>query len=754
MAGTNGKLQNEFNHQPWRVAGPFLPGPAASAAVARGKRVDSTPGFPDEGGTGGSRVARSLRFIQWFSAVMALLIAFFVVSGSRRERDAVIDQLRERNLLKMKAAKYHIEHYVGTIELYLRLMSLYPHVMESSAESDVYLQAIYDTNYRQHHLQEVCVIKRDSVGDGVPFKEFKRETVESAVASGPTSVQPAEERAMQRDHIRRFAGDSRLEFLISEPVRLGVGVRGRVISVPIRSDGGALLGIVAGTVPSRMISEALENSSLGNIVLLASAHGSFVGCTDFPAEMLTWFQERFEREGVEAFFARRDDAFYADRYAALWTPVDIPGDHGWNIAFLYDEAASLAASGITSELAGRGTAALVLLLGGAMIILCRAMRALEQSEERARKQFFEVKHIYNTSPVGLCFLDRELRFVRINEQLAAAAGRPGPEHIGKAFRDVFKDIAPQVDAMMAGVLTTGEAVSHVEVHRVAPSQERRVWLMSFHPIKSDQGCVFGMGVVVQDITKRVRAEEQARQRLADLAHLTRLGTLGEMATGLAHELNQPLAAIVNYVQTCAQRIRSGRNGSEDLLDDIEQAAAQAQRAGEIIEHLRRVVRKREPRGAKVDINKIVREAADLMEFETRPNGVDLHFELEEFLPPVTVESIQIEQVIVNLMRNGLEALKETEPRERRLDIRTTHRARGAVVFTIHDTGSGLKGDALERVFDPYFTTKSDGMGMGLSISRSIIEGHGGRLWATSGGDRGTTFQFTLPVDKRGVKHAF
>ncbi len=751
MAGPNGKLRNGFD-QPRRVGGPSQPGSARSPAPTREERVDMGPGFPDEGGTGGGRVARSLRSIQWFSAATALLIAVLVVSSSHHERDAAIDQLRERNRLKMHAVKDHIENFIEGIELCLRLMSQYPQVLKESEEADEYLHAVYLANHARHQLSEVYIIKPGFDGTRAPFKAFE-DGDEEYESDDHSLERETEEYALHVEHLRRFAADDSLELLISKPVELCVGKQGRVLSVPIRNNG-QFLGLVAGMVASSVVSQTLEEGSpKPTAVLLTSEDGSAVGCTDFPRPMYAWFQDRFNQRGVSSFFRERGNSFQAGKYTALWMEVDFPDDADWRLAFLYDQTSSLAAIGVSSEVAGWGTAAMVLLLGGAVMTLCRAMRALERSEERARKQFVEVKHIYNTSPVGLCFLDRELRFVRINEQLAAAGGRSGSEYIGKAFRDVFQDIASQVDAMLAGVLTTGESVSHVEVHRITPSQEQLVWLMSFHPIKSDEDCVFGMGVVVQDITTRVRAEEQARQRLADLAHVTRVGTMGEMATGLAHELNQPLAAIVNYVQTCARRIRSGRGGPEELLDDIEQAAAQAQRASEIIEHLRRVVRKREPCPARTDINKIVREAADLMEFETRPNGVELHFELEEFLPSVTADAIQIEQVIVNLMRNGLEALQEREPHDRRLEIRTTRRTPGAVELAIHDTGSGLSGNALERVFDPYFTTKPNGMGMGLSISRSIIEGHGGRLWATPGADRGTTFRFTLPADQGGVKHA-
>jgi C4-dicarboxylate-specific signal transduction histidine kinase len=221
--------------------------------------------------------------------------------------------------------------------------------------------------------------------------------------------------------------------------------------------------------------------------------------------------------------------------------------------------------------------------------------------------------------------------------------------------------------------------------------------------------------------------------------------MGEMATGLAHELNQPLCAIVNYLQGCSRSIQSDVGDRDRLLDSIARAAAQAERAGQIIERIREFVRKGEARRTDVDVNSLLREAVDLLTPEVRHDCAELVLALADSLPPVLAEPIQIQQVIVNLVRNSLEAMADVDADARQLTIRTAVVDGGCVELAVSDTGLGLPQGEVERAFDAFFTTKSNGMGMGLAIGRSIIEAYGGRLWAESNPDCGATFRFTLPI---------
>jgi PAS domain S-box-containing protein len=262
--------------------------------------------------------------------------------------------------------------------------------------------------------------------------------------------------------------------------------------------------------------------------------------------------------------------------------------------------------------------------------------------------------------------------------------------------------------------------------------------ISVHPIREGTQIV-GATVFSQDITERVRAEENARQHQAELAHVLRVGTMGEMAAGLAHEINQPLGAIANYARGAVRRVRDGGLASPGLLPILEEIAGEAMRAGEIIRRLRELIRKEGPQQAPVDVNELARNSVRLVQGEARQHGVDVQLELGA-VPRVAADATQLEQVLLNLLRNGIEAADSTG--ERRVRLRTATDA-GAVAVDVRDSGAGLPA---EDVFAPFFTTKPHGLGMGLSISRSIIEAHGGRLEALPGGP-GATFRVTLPAQR-------
>jgi two-component system, LuxR family, sensor kinase FixL len=264
--------------------------------------------------------------------------------------------------------------------------------------------------------------------------------------------------------------------------------------------------------------------------------------------------------------------------------------------------------------------------------------------------------------------------------------------------------------------------------------------------------VTGMVVNSRDVSERKRALEQAQQHQAELAHVLRVSTIGEMAAGLAHEISQPLSAIVSYAKGSARHMRAGTGQRGELLDTMEQIAAQAVRADQIVRRLREFVRKQEPRREQVNLNDLVRDVVGLIEADAREQGTRLWLMLPADLPPVQVDVIQIEQVILNLVRNGLEAMDGAGRMRGVLSIHTAMLAADAVEVTVSDTGEGLGTEIAEKVFEPFFTTKPHGLGMGLSISRSIVEAHGGRLWAMANAERGTTFHFTVPLEDGGPPH--
>jgi len=220
--------------------------------------------------------------------------------------------------------------------------------------------------------------------------------------------------------------------------------------------------------------------------------------------------------------------------------------------------------------------------------------------------------------------------------------------------------------------------------------------------------------------------------------------MGELASGLAHELNQPLTAVVNYCK--GAKIRLGKRQVEDpeLVAAIDDAARESQRAAEIIRGLARFVRKHETHQSQIRVNPLIREALVLAEAEARRTHSAIQLDLALENPIVTADNVQIQQVLLNLVRNGLEAMEQTEASERVLKVRTMI-VDGDVRVAVSDRGTGLHRDAARSLFQPFYTTKPNGMGMGLSISKSIVDAHGGRMWVRPNADRGVTFEFTLPL---------
>jgi signal transduction histidine kinase len=249
--------------------------------------------------------------------------------------------------------------------------------------------------------------------------------------------------------------------------------------------------------------------------------------------------------------------------------------------------------------------------------------------------------------------------------------------------------------------------------------------------------------VEQARSRQALAEAQARRHQAEIAHAARLSTLGGMAAGLAHELNQPLAAVVSYARGCARRLEAGDLPKAALLEVLEEISAQALRAGEVLRRIREFVRGESRREA-VDLNDVVRRAVRFAEGEARRADVRLELELAQEPLHVEVDPIQIEQVILNLVQNGFEVMSTNNGTERILAIETRRIAPDTVEVAVRDSGGGMSPEVAARLFDPFFSTKPEGLGLGLSISRTIVEAHGGRLWASANPNGpGTVFRFTL-----------
>ncbi len=248
---------------------------------------------------------------------------------------------------------------------------------------------------------------------------------------------------------------------------------------------------------------------------------------------------------------------------------------------------------------------------------------------------------------------------------------------------------------------------------------------------------------IRDLTQRQRTERRIQELQAELLHVSRVTEMGQMASGLAHELNQPLTAAANYLQALRRLIGRGDEASlARAAGAAESAVGQVSRAGEIIRRLREFVKKSEPERREENIVTLIEEACGLALIGAREQGVAVRFRTAPQLPAALVDKVQVQQVLVNLIRNAVEAMQASARRD--ITIETTLDEDGFIRIGVIDTGPGIAPEIMERLFQPFVTTKPQGMGVGLSLCRAIVEAHGGRLWAEPNPGGGAIFRFTVP----------
>ena len=375
----------------------------------------------------------------------------------------------------------------------------------------------------------------------------------------------------------------------------------------------------------------------------------------------------------------------------------------------------------------------------------RADEALRESEAKFKTVAEELPE--------MIFINRGGRVVYANSRCEEVMGYTKNEFLSPDF-DFRTLIAPEF-------LETVEANfrSHMEGKEILPYEyalvtkegNRIETIISTRLI--DYGGDRALLGIVTDITERKMTEERLKQRDAELVHLGRLAAMGELAAGLAHELNQPLYAITNYTTGIAWRLRDGVDEPGELNDTMEKVVAQARRAADIIDRLRRAVKKRELNMGPTNLNDLLQGLLKLLAHEIHQNSVTVRLDLEQDLPPALADDIQIQQVAVNLIRNAVDAMRDVPSDQRCLTLTTSVAGADTVEVAVGDTGKGLSDEALGELFDPFFTTKAEGLGMGLSISRTIIQAHKGRIWATSNSPQGTVFRFVVPTVEGGLNRA-
>ncbi|WP_246264395.1 sensor histidine kinase [Aromatoleum toluvorans] len=393
----------------------------------------------------------------------------------------------------------------------------------------------------------------------------------------------------------------------------------------------------------------------------------------------------------------------------------------------------------------------ILLLGGILIWsvlqLRRELQRRHRAEQALRSESLFRRAMEDSMLTGLRARDRDGRITYVNPAFCRMVGYSAAELVGCTPPMPYWDpeFLEQTQEVHDRVLSGNAPPDGFELRLRRKNGERFDALIFEAPLIDAAGRHTGWMGSLLDISAQKHAEELARQQEERLQATSRLITMGEMASTLAHELNQPLAAIASYNTGCLNRLEQPTLDREEFKDIFDRIGRQARRAGDIIRRVHDFVRRSEPKREPLDINLMIREAIGLIEADSAKRGMRVETELDESLPAVAADPVMIEQVIVNLVRNGMDAMRDNPPSRRTVRV-NTQREGDMLVVRVADNGTGIDPETARRLFEPFFTTKTEGMGMGLNICRSIAELHHGRLGFETNPDGGTIFTLSLPVE--------
>lgn len=358
-----------------------------------------------------------------------------------------------------------------------------------------------------------------------------------------------------------------------------------------------------------------------------------------------------------------------------------------------------------------------------------------------------LRSIIETSPDGLVTIDEAGLILSFNPAAEKMFGYRADEVIGRKVDCLMPaPFQKEHDAYMKRYLDTGEKrIIGIGRQVLAKKKDGAIFPidLAVGEVRLVDGKMFAG--FIRDVSARHAVEQSVNELRNELLHVSRLSEMGEMASALAHELNQPLTAIINYLEACKRLAERDDDGNQDQTKGLMQkASAQAYRASQIIQQLRKFIAKGETERHLESINAVVREAAELALVGTRQLDIAASFDLAPGLPEILIDRVQIQQVIMNLVRNSVDALKTVTKRD--LTLHTASANGQAIRIEVIDSGSGLSNDVQKKLFQPFVTTKKGGLGIGLSICKTIVEAHHGKLWATARPEGGTIFHIDLPIE--------
>jgi PAS domain S-box-containing protein len=388
-------------------------------------------------------------------------------------------------------------------------------------------------------------------------------------------------------------------------------------------------------------------------------------------------------------------------------------------------------------------AAFVHLSDGSTLFIARNITARKQVEAELRESEARFRLVADSAPVMIWMSGTDKLCTYFNKPWLDFTGRSLEQELGNGWAEGVHpdDLA---SCMVTYVLAFDRREEFRMEYRLRRHDGEYRWVLDigvprFNPDRSFAGYI---GSCI-DVTEQRRAEEQLRQAHADLARVTRMAALGELAAAIAHEVNQPLGAVVANGSASLRWLAGQPPNLDEAREAIERTVREANRASDVIRRIRALLQKAPPQMERLDVNTVIREVLTLAGNEILRGGVVVQTDLAPDVPTVLGDRVQLQQVLLNLILNGIDAMSTVTNRPRELRIKSAQHEDG-VLIQVHDSGEGVDPEQADRILEPFFTTKQRGIGMGLSISRSIVESHGGRLWFTPGSFQGTVFQFTVP----------
>ena len=371
----------------------------------------------------------------------------------------------------------------------------------------------------------------------------------------------------------------------------------------------------------------------------------------------------------------------------------------------------------------------------------------KQSEEALRESEEKYRSLYESMMDGYVLVDMDGKILKFNESYREMTGYAGGELSGLTYLDITPEKwhAAEQEIIETQVLVRGYSDVYEKEYRAKDGTVFPIELRTFL-LKNDTGGSLGMWAIVRDISGRKQIESEARKLKEDLAHVTRVSTLGELTSSLAHEINQPLGAILSNAQAAQRFLSQDKPDMKEIGEILGDIIRDDKRAAEVIRKIRSLLKKEETRYEPLSLNDVIEEILNVIRNDTAIAALSIEKEFDAGLPAVWGDRIQLQQVILNLVLNAAESMRDAGPGPRRLTVVTSKKDGLFAEVSIRDTGPGIDGNIAARLFEPFYTTKSGGMGMGLAISRDIVKSHGGEIRAANNPDRGAAFIFTVPFD--------